>query len=114
MRDAQRVARFKKLERGLAVDAKNGVFNLGVGGGVDAAAEKLVAGVDVFDFAERGGTKNIFQHHRVTGLRDGEIRFGSNDHAEGLHVGDGFHFAAAIFQHNFAEVHGATPGRDGP
>src|SRR6266478_3914733 len=93
VRDANGVARFKEFERGLAVDAKDGVFDFGVGRGVDAAAEKLVAGVDVFDFAERGGTKNVFEHHGIAGLSDGKVRFGGDDHAEGLHVGDGFHFA---------------------
>src|SRR5205814_9252130 len=64
-----------------------------------SAADKFVAGVDVFDFAERGRTKNVLQHDGVTGLIDREIRFGGDDHAEGLHLGDGFHFTAAIFQH---------------
>src|SRR6266446_4600162 len=114
VRDAYRVARFKKFERGLAVDAKDGVFDFGVGRGVDAAAEKLVAGVDVFDFAERGGTEYVFEHDGVTGLSDGEVRFGGDDHAEGLHVGDGFHFASAILQHNFAEIYGAASRGDGP
>ena len=31
-----------------------------------------------------------------------------------MHVGDGFHFATAIFQHNFAEVHSTASGRHGP
>jgi len=60
-------------------------------------ADKLVAGVDVFDFAERGGTKNVFQHDGVTGLIDGRNTFGGDDHAKGLHLGDGFHFTTAIF-----------------
>jgi len=47
-------------------------------------------------------------------LIDGEIRFGGDDHAEGLHLGDGFHFTTAIFQHEFAEVYGAASRRDGP
>jgi len=54
----------KSSKRGLAVDAKDGVFDFGVGGRVDAAADKLVAGVDVFDFAERGGTKKRFPARR--------------------------------------------------
>src|SRR6266704_1130414 len=95
MRDADGVARFKKLERSLAVDAEDGVFNFGVGRGVAAAADKFVASVDVFDFAERGRTKDVFEDDRVAGLRDGEIRLGSDDHAKGLHVRDGFDFAAA-------------------
>src|SRR5439155_1523196 len=76
MRDADRVARFKELERSLAVDAKDGVFDLGVGGGVDAAAKKFVAGVDVFDFAERARTENVCEYNGVAGVRDRKIRFG--------------------------------------
>src|SRR5258707_616618 len=114
VRDAYGVARFKKTERGLAVDAEDGVFNFGVGGRVDAAADELVAGVDVFDFTERGGTKDVFQHDGVTGLGDGEIRLGSDDHAQGLHLGGGFHFTIAIFQHDFAEVYRAAFKGDGP
>jgi len=57
----------QKVQAGLAVDAKDGVFDFGVGGRVDAAADKLVAGVDVFDFAERGGTKNVLQHDVLPG-----------------------------------------------
>src|SRR6266852_4344144 len=114
VRDANGVARFKEFERGLAVDAKDGVFDFGVGRGVDAAAKKLVAGVDVFDFAERGGTEYVFEHDGVTGLSDGKVRFGGDDHAEGLHVGDGFDFAGAILQHNFAEIYGSASRGDGP
>ncbi len=39
VRNSNGVAGFKKLERSLAVDAKDGVFDPGVGRGVDAAAE---------------------------------------------------------------------------
>jgi len=67
VRDPHGVARFKKFERGLAVDAEDGVFDSGVGGRIDAAAEQLVAGVDVFDFAEGGGAKDVFEHNGVAG-----------------------------------------------
>src|SRR5260370_310766 len=63
MRDAHGVAGFKKLQRRFAVDAKDGVFNFGVGGGIDAAAEKFVAGINVFDFAESGGGDRRFLEH---------------------------------------------------
>src|SRR5216683_1778655 len=115
VRDAHGVARFKNFKWRLAVDAKDGVLDFGVGGRIDAAAEKLVAGVDVFDFAERGRAENVFEDHGVAGLRDREIRLGSDDHAEGLHVGDdGLDLSAASFQNHFAEVHGAAPRRDSP
>jgi len=49
----------QKTERGLAVDAEDGVFNFGVGGRVDAAADELVAGIDVFDFTSVVGPKTF-------------------------------------------------------
>jgi len=81
VRDADGVTRFKEFERRLAVDAKNSVFDFGVGRGIDAAAEKFVAGVDVFHFAERGGTENVFEYDGVSGLGDREIRFSGDNHA---------------------------------
>ncbi len=102
MRDAHGVARLKKFERSLAVDAKDGVFNFGVGRRVDAAAEKFVAGIDIFDFAESGRAENVFENHGVARLGDREIGFGSDNHAEGLHVGDGFYFTGAVLENNFA------------
>src|SRR6266568_3156144 len=112
--DANGVAGFKKFERGLAVYAKDGVFDFGVGRRVDAAAEKFVAGVNVFDLAEGRGTKDVFENHGVARLGDGEVRFGGDDHAEGLHVGNGFDFASAVFEDHFAEVDGTASGRHGP
>jgi len=113
VRDAQGVARFKKFERRFAVDAKNGVFDFSVGRRIDAAAEKFVAGVDVFDLAESSGAENVFENHGIARLRDRKIRFGGDDHAERLHVGDSFHFTGAIFQNNLAEIYGAASRRDG-
>jgi len=57
----------QKFERSLAVDAEDGVFDSGVGGGVDAAAEKFVAGIDIFDLAKSGGTENVFENDGITG-----------------------------------------------
>jgi hypothetical protein len=114
VRDAHGVACFEKFERRLAVDAEDGVFNFSVGGGIDATTEKLITGVDVFDFAGGGGTEDIFEHDGVAGLGDREIGFSGDDHAESLHIGDGFHFAAAIFENDFAKINSTAAWRDGP
>jgi len=56
-----------------------------------------------------------FPRPRCCGLRNGEVRFGSDDHAERLHIGDdGLDLSAAGLKNNFAEVHGAAPGETGP
>src|SRR5260370_1057997 len=114
VRDAHGVARLKKFERSFAVDAEDGVFDFGVGRRVDAAAKKFVAGVDIFDFAESGRAENVFENHGVARLSDREIGFGGDNHAEGLHVGDGFYLTGAAFENKFAEIHGTAPWRDGP
>src|SRR6266850_6485736 len=113
-RDSNGIARFEKFERCFAVDTEDGVFDFGVGGRIDAAAQEFEAGVDVFHFAERGGAENIFENDGVARLVDREIRFSGDEHAEGLHVRDGFHFAAAVLQHDFAEIHGAALRRNRP
>jgi len=59
VRDAQGVARFKKFERRFAVDAKDGVFDFGVGGGIDAAAEKFVAGINISTLPRVAGPKTF-------------------------------------------------------
>src|SRR5258708_1426673 len=81
---------------------------LGVGGGIDAAAEEFVLGVDVFHLGESVGGDDVFQHDDVARLVDGEVGLGSDDHAEGLHLGDSFHMAAAVIEANFAEIDGAA------
>ena len=114
MRNAQGVARFKKFERCFAVDAEDGVLDFRVGRGINAPAQKLVACVDIFDFAQRGGANDVFENDGITRLVHGKIRFRRDDHAEGLHIRDGFDFAAAVLQHHFAQVYGAALRRNGP
>ncbi len=96
--DSNGVARFEQFERSFAVDAKDGVLNFGVRRRIDAAAEQFILGINVFDFALRGRTQDIFENNHVARLRDGEIRLGRDDHAESLHVRDGFDLAAAVFK----------------
>ena len=112
MRDAHGIARLEEFERGLAVDAEDGVLNLSVGRRIGSAAHQLVIGADVFDFGHGG--YSVFEDHGVAGLRDGKIRLGGDDHAEGLHVGDGFDFARATLEHHFTEVHSTAFRRNGP
>jgi len=74
---------------------------------------EFVAGGDVFDFGH-GGVDDVLENHGIAGLGHRKIRLGGDDHAKGLHVGDGFHFARATLQHHFAEIHRASFGRNGP
>src|SRR5579859_6135111 len=113
-RDANGIACFEEFARGLGVDAENGVFDFGVGGRVDAAAEEFVGGVDVFDFAAASDGNRVFEDDHVSGLGDGEIGLGGDDHGEGLHVGDGLDLSGAIFGDDFAEIFGAALSGDGP
>src|SRR5213079_2616836 len=57
---------------------------------------------------------SVFEDHGVARLRDGKIGLGGDDHAEGLHVGDGFDFARATLEHHFTEVHSTAFRRNGP
>ena len=111
--DAHGIACFEKFQRRLAVNAEDGVFNLGVGGGISAAGNKFVAGIDVLDLRHRGVT-HVFEDYGVARLGHGKIRLGGDDHAEGLHVGDGFDFARATLEHHFTEVHSTAFRRNGP
>ncbi len=108
--NANGIARFEKFARGLGIDAENGVFDFGVGGRIDAAAKKLVGGINVFNFAAAGDGDSVFEDDHVSGLRDGEIGFGGDDHAEGLHVGDGLDVGGAVFGHDFTKIFGAALG----
>ena len=97
-----------KLERGLAVDAKDGILDLGVGRRVVAAGHQLVAGGDVFHLAHGARVDDVFQHHGIARLVDGKVGLGGHDHAEGLHVGDGLHFAGTALQDHFAQIDGPS------
>ena len=111
--DANGVARFKEVTRGLGIDAEYGVFDFGVRGRVDAAAKEFVGSVNVFNFAAARDGNRIFKDHHVSGLRHGEIGFGRNDQSEGLHVGDRLrgrrHFSRRLHR-GFRRV----PGRKRP
>ena len=109
--DSNRVARFEKFQRGLAVDSENGVLDFGVGRRIDAASKQFVARLDAFAAAGVGG---IFEDNGVARLSDREIRFGGDNHSEGLHVGDGFDVAVAVLEREFAKIFRAALRRDCP
>ncbi len=106
---AQRIACFKELQRSFAVNAEDRVLDFGVRRGIHAAGEKFVTRFDAFS-----ASVGIFQNHGVPRLRYREIGFRSDDHAEGLHIGDGLYFAAAALQRKFAEIFRAALRRNGP
>src|SRR5579885_3614674 len=110
--DAYGVAGFEKFERRISVDAEDGVVDLGVGGGVRARADQFIGSVNILGAGPR--RDGIFQHDHVARLRNGVIRLGGDNHAEGLHRGVGLDFGFAIFQDDFAEVFGAAFGRNSP
>ena len=100
----------KEFERSFPVDAENSVFYFGVGRGIDATREKFVTCFNIF----ARGVASILKDDGIAGLRDGEVRLGGNNHAEGLHVSDGFYFTVAAFESELAEIFGATLRGDGP
>ena len=109
-RDANRVPRLKEFDRSFPVDAENSVFYFGVGRGIDAAREKFVTRFNIF----ARGIASVLKDDGIAGLRDSEVRLGGDNHAERLHVSDGFYLAVAAFESELAEIFGTTLRGDGP
>src|SRR5579864_2998164 len=82
--NTQCVARLEKFQWSLAVDAEDGVLNMGVGGGIRSPRDQFVLGIDVCPGSRH---RRAFHDDHVAGLRDREIRFGGDDHAKSLQVG---------------------------
>src|SRR5205823_8041184 len=91
VRDAHGIARLEEFERGLAVDAEDGVLNLGVGRRIGSAAHQLVIGADVFDFGHGG--YSVFRGPGGGRLRGGKIWLGGDERSGWLHGGAGVGFA---------------------
>lgn len=83
-------------QRSFAVDSKDSVFDFGVGRGIRTASQQLITSFNTF-----APGIGVFQNHRVAWLRYCEIGLGADNHAEGLHIGDGFYFAIAALKRQF-------------
>jgi hypothetical protein len=113
VRNANCVARFEEFERSLGVDAEDRVLNVRVGRGIGAARNEFVARVNVLGCGSADG--GALHHDHVAGLRHGEVGLGGDNHSERLKVREGFDVRiAVVIERQFAEVDGASFGRDGP
>jgi len=75
---------------------QSSIVDFGVGRGIRTASQQLITSFNTF-----APGIGVFQNHRVAWLRYCEKGFGADNHAEGLHIGDGFYFAIAALKRQF-------------
>lgn len=87
MSDSNRVPSLKQLARRVVINAENCILDVGVGRGLSTCTQQFIPGGYVFPCS--ASYDYVLEHNRVPRLVHGEIRFGGDDQAECLHVGEG-------------------------
>ncbi len=94
--DSHSVTGLEQRERRVWVDPKDGIVDPLIAGGVGITAQQLVAELDLL-LAACARKCVILEDDEAARLGDGEIRFRSDEHSEGLQFSGGFEFARPVF-----------------
>ena len=116
MRDAHRVVGFVHLQRRTLVACDrvgDGVCTRSLGVGA-ARQQEVIGGYGLQNASGLVLADDILQDNHVAGFGDGEVRFGGDDHAEGLEGGSDTDIVLGACGEHFAEILRAPVGRDCP